>query len=404
MGKRRICIVTGTRADWGLLSRIARALALRDDVRLQIVATNMHLDPRYGKTEDEIERDGFIIDERVPMPSNGDDSEISRARAMGVCAAGMADAFGRLKPDLLLILGDRYEMLAVASVASVCAIPIAHIAGGEITEGAIDDNIRHAITKLSTLHLTATEDYRRRVIQMGEHPRRVINTGAIGVANIYDEEPMTAAELEASLGFPIRRGTLLVTYHPATLDPVDPSIRFGALLDALDTFANRPVLFTYPNNDARGRVIIDMIEQYAAERPDRVKVVPSLGRRRYLSALRLVAAVVGNSSSGIVEVPSLGIPTVDIGIRQLGRTAAQSVIHCGDSTEEIAKAIALALQYKPGAMRSINPYYKPGTLDMIVEALTATPDEVLAHKRFYDLPRSSQPESQSGCYIYDREH
>lgn len=346
----------------------------------------MHLDPRYGNTIEEIRHDGFEPDALVPMNVPGPDTETARARAMGICAQGMAEAFGRLQPDLVVILGDRYEMLAVASVAAVCAIPIAHIAGGEITEGAVDDNIRHAITKLSTLHLTATEEYRNRVIQMGEHPDRVICTGAIGVANILDESAMTADELAQSLGFVIRPGTLLVTYHPATLDAEDPAVRFAALLEALDRYPGHPILFTYPNNDARGKVLIDMIQQYAASHPDRVNVVPSLGRRRYLAALRQVTAVVGNSSSGIVEVPSLGIPTVDIGIRQQGRTAARSVIHCGDSADMIAAAIGRAVNSRPGAMSCVNPYYQPDTLSLIVRALAETPSELLHHKRFYDLP------------------
>lgn len=384
--KRKICIVTGTRAEWGLLSGIARGLQSRDDVELQIVATNMHLDERYGMTVNEIVADGFEIAERVPMPLEGD-TAADRVRAMGVCMSAMAGCFERLAPDMVVILGDRYEMLAVASAAAVMLIPIVHIAGGEITEGAVDDSIRHAITKMSALHLTATEEYRRRVIAMGEQPGLVINTGAIGVYNAMNEPLMTCSELESSLDFAIDRDTLLVTMHPATLDPEPVEKRTQALLDALDRFPSSRVIMTFPNNDARGEVIIRMIDRYAAARPDRVKVVPSLGKKRYLSALRFVGAVVGNSSSGIVEVPSAGIPTVDIGMRQRGRLSSQSVIHCGDSADEIAGAIALALspEWRHKAETAPNPYFKPDTLGIIVDAIATTPLDMLQRKTFYDI-------------------
>lgn len=384
--RRKVCIVTGTRAEWGLLSGIARSLVSRDDVELQVVATNMHLDERYGMTVKEIVADGFEVSARVPMPLSGD-SAADRVRAMGECMTGFADVFERLSPDVVVILGDRYEMLAVASAATVMCIPIVHIAGGEITEGAVDDSIRHAITKMSSLHLTATEEYRQRVIAMGEDPQRVINTGAIGVYNAMNEPVMTRRELEESTGFNVDADTLLVTYHPATLDPAPVETRFGALLEALDRFPYNRVIITYPNNDARGAVIISMIERYAATHAVRVKAIPSLGKRRYLSALRYVGAVVGNSSSGIVEVPSAGIPTVDIGIRQMGRLAAGSVIHCGDSADEIASAISKALseEWRRVAASVDNPYFRHDTLKLITNAIAETPIATLRHKKFYDI-------------------
>lgn len=384
---RRIAIATGTRADWGLLSPIARALDARADVEVQIIATNMHLIERYGNTISEIEADGLPVAARVPMDSD-DDSDAGRVRAMAVCMAGMAEAFGRLRPDLLVVLGDRYEMLATVSAALMMKIPVAHIAGGEISEGAVDDAIRHAITKMSSLHLAATEPYRRRIIQMGEQPDRVINTGAIGVWNVLHEPLMSLEELRSSLGFEIDRSTLLVTYHPATLDAdADPAERFSQLLVALDRFPDNKVIITYPNNDARGAVIIDQIEQYASSRPGRVLAIPSLGRVRYLSALRYVAAAVGNSSSGIVEVPSMHIPTVDIGMRQRGRLAAESVIHCGDSAEQIEAAIAFALSGEGMriAAEAHNPYEGSDTLGAIVEALACTPLKDLSIKKFYNI-------------------
>lgn len=385
---RRIAIATGTRADWGLLSGIARALDARPDCQVMVIATNMHLSPRYGNTVDEIIADGFTPAAMVDMKiDEADASTVATVGMMARCMEGMAEALDRLRPDLLVILGDRFEMLATASAALMMRVPIVHIAGGEISEGAVDDSIRHAITKMASLHLTATEPYRQRVIAMGENPEMVINTGAIGVYNILNEPLMSRDELEASIGFELPAGSMLVTYHPATLDDADPAERCRALLDALDRFPDSHVVITYPNNDARGRVIIGMIEDYGHRNPHRVKIVPSLGKLRYLSALRCVDAVVGNSSSGIVEVPSMGIPTVDIGMRQRGRLASDSVIHCGDSADEIASAIALALsdEGRNRAGHAANPYYQPDTLGIITRAIATTPLATLSTKHFYDL-------------------
>ena len=382
---RRIAIVTGTRADWGLLSPIARELQRRPDTALYIIATNMHLDPRYGNTIDEITGDGFTIDERVAMEGVTGDDGAGKVAAMAACMSGMAGAFKRLCPDAVVILGDRYEMLATASAALMMRIPIIHIAGGAISEGAVDDSIRHAITKMAWLHLVETEEYRRRVIQMGEQPGLVVNTGAIGVYNIMHQRLMSREELSRSIGHDITPDTLLVTYHAATLDKGDTDARARELFRALDRFPDNPLLITYPNNDAGGRVIIDHIERYAALHPGRVTVVPSLGMRRYLSALRCVAAVVGNSSSGIVEVPSMGIPTVDIGMRQQGRMASASVIHTTDDAPSIAAGIARALspQGRETAATTVNPYYRPDTLRLMVDAITSTP--LSTQKKFHNL-------------------
>lgn len=396
--RRKIAIVTSTRADWGLLKDIAAGLKASSKTDVCIIATNMHLNPAYGMTADEIIGDGFEIDAAVDMNPTSD-SPVDTAIATAHCMDGMARAFNRLQPDLLLILGDRYEMLAVASAATIMRIPIAHIAGGEISEGAFDDSIRHAITKLAAMHLTATDAYRNRVISMGEDPRNVINTGAIGVYNLEHEKTLPKGQLEESIGMEITPGTLLVTLHPATLDPTPVEERCQALLDALDEFNSCHIIFTYPNNDPNGHVIIEMIEEYATARPERAVVVPSLGRKRYLSALHFVSAVVGNSSSGIVEVPSMHIPTVDIGIRQQGRIAAQSVIHCDADKESIADAIAFALSPagKQLAIESQNPYYRPDTLRLIINALTETPLHALSRKRFIDpypiinVPNNGRP-------------
>lgn len=382
----KICIATGTRADWGLLRPLAQTLRARTDVCLQILATNMHFLDRYGHTADEITKEGFIIDAEVRMPDT-DDSPRSKVLAMATCMEGCADAFESLNPDLLIILGDRYEMLAVASAASVMKIPIAHIAGGEISEGAIDDNIRHAITKLSALHFTETEEYRERVIEMGEQPANVVNAGSLGVWNIMHHKLIDNAELSANIGFDIgKRDTFLVTYHPATLDKEGCGTRINELLRSLDHFPEYKVLITYPNNDSGSEQIIDAIHAYAANRTNRVKVVKSLGMTGYLSMLQYAAAVIGNSSSGIIEVPSTGVPTVDIGSRQKGRIAAPSVIHCGDAEEEITGAIrqALSSEYHQIASMRINPYAQSDTVGIILETIMHTDLENIIKKRFYD--------------------
>lgn len=385
--RRKICIITGTRAEWGLLSPIAGSLKSHPGVTLQIVATNMHLLPRFGMTVNDITAEGFDIDARVPMPEAAGESAAT-VKAMAACMAGMAEALDRLRPDMVVILGDRTEMLAAASAAQVMRIPIAHLHGGEISEGAIDDSIRHAITKLASLHLTSTEAYRRRVIQLGEDPELVINTGAIGVYNALRVPQSPLEELTGVLGFTPDRSTLFVTYHPATLDSSDTASRCTALLEALDRFPDSKVIFSYPNNDPGADSIIRLINYYGLRHKGRATVVRSLGMRRYLSVLRHIGAVVGNSSSGIIEVPSTGIPTVNIGIRQQGRIAAPSVIHCGDTADEISRAIELALSpaHRAIALKSQNPYYQPDTLRLITDALVATPLNRLSAKKFHDLP------------------
>lgn len=377
--------MTGTRADWGLLSPIASELSRREGIEVDIIATNMHLSEQYGYTVDEIRADGFAPVE-VPIDTD-DDTPRGKLRAMAQCQQGVAKMLETLGTDLVVILGDRFEMLAAATAALMMRVPVVHIAGGEISEGAIDDSIRHAITKMSSFHLTACETYRRRVIAMGESPDTVINTGAIGVWNLLNGEPMSAAELSESIGFTVDGSTLLVTYHPATLDDNSSVRLFANLLEALDCFPDNRVLFTYPNNDAGGRAIISMIQDYVARHQDRAFAVPSLGRRRYLSALKTVAAVVGNSSSGIVEVPSAGIPTVDIGIRQQGRLRSRSVIHADDAPDSIATAITQALspEMRSVAASAPNPYCGPDTLARIVDAIASADPSELRMKKFYDI-------------------
>ena len=384
--KRKICIVTGTRADWGLLSPVAQELNRRSDVELQIIATNMHLSEKSGSTWHEIENDGLHITRMVPMAVEGDGAA-STVNAMSQCMSGMAQVLDELRPHLLLILGDRYEMLAVASTALIFGIPIAHIAGGAVSQGAYDESIRHSITKMSHIHLTETEAYRRRVIQLGENPARVHNVGAMGVYNITHMQYPSREELEQELGTSIPEGTLLCTFHPATLDSVPPRTQCENLLRALDRFPHNKVIFTYPNNDTNGEVIIELINAYADAHPERVAVFPSLGMRRYLSALHLVAAVVGNSLSGIVEVPSMGIPTLNIGIRQQGRLAADSVVNCGVDEQQIVHGLqkVLSPEWREHCRRVANPYEQPNTLQRIVDVVCNTPLNNIITKPFYDL-------------------
>ncbi|MDE5628915.1 MAG: UDP-N-acetylglucosamine 2-epimerase (hydrolyzing) [Muribaculaceae bacterium] len=385
----RICIVTSTRADWGLLMPLARELRASGKVVVQIVATNMHMLKDFGNTAKEISDAGFDVDAFADMYIEGD-SPLSRAKAMAKCTGAMADAFSKLAPDTVLLLGDRYEILATASTAAVMGIPVIHIAGGEISEGALDDSFRHAITKLSSLHLTATEPYRRRVIQMGEEPETVINTGAIGVWNALNTKLMSREQLFENLGIDFGdRPIAMVTFHPVTNEPgADSAMQMKALLDALNRFPQLGIVITAPNNDAGGMSLLHIIEDYASSK-NNVLFIPSLGMVRYHSMLRYAAFCIGNSSSGIVEVPSAGIPTVNIGTRQKNRIAAPSVIHCGTSENEITAAIEIALSPDMCmlAAKKENPYFKPDTLAIMTKAvLDFATNLPVKPKHFHDIP------------------
>ncbi len=386
----QICIVTSTRADWGLLTPLAGALRRTPGVSVRIVAANMHLSRRCGMTVSEIEDAGFDVDCRIPTDTGGD-SEYDKARAMALMLDGFAAYLDRARPDAVVILGDRSEMLAAASAAAVMRVPVIHSAGGTVSEGAIDDAMRHAITKIASLHLCETDEAGRRIIQMGEDPASVVVTGALGVWNIMHQPLLSRTELEASLGgFTLDpASSLLVTYHPATLDRREPQTLFFELMAALDRFPRSRVIITHPNNDAGGEAIAALVDDYARANRDRVLAVPSLGMKRYLSALRCVAAVVGNSSSGIVEVPSMHIPTVDIGIRQSGRLCSASVLHCADDADDIAATIALALspEGRRRALAAVNPYYKPDTVQIMVDAIMTAMPRLNRPKHFVTLSK-----------------
>jgi len=383
---RKICIITGSRAEYGILKGLMKAIEDDPDLTLQIIATNQHLSKLQGETYKEIEGDGFSIDYKVYL-SNDDapDNANTTAKSISLGISGFADAFDILQPDLLLILGDRYEMLAAASTALVYKIPITHLHGGEITEGAFDDAIRHAITKMSHLHFTSTEAYRQRVIQLGEQPNRVFNVGALGVENIMKTNFMPKKEIEKSLGFQITDKCFLCTYHPVTLSNISSEAQVLNLLQALDDYLDYHIIFTYSNSDTNSQIIIKRIQEYIDRNPNRCLFIPSLGQRRYFSALRHMTAVVGNSSSGIIEVPSFGIPTLDIGDRQKGRIAANSVIHCGYSCEEIRTGLKKVTNYQSKAVD--NPYHKTGTCNTILSIIKTYPLNDILQKHFYDLPK-----------------
>lgn len=381
---RKVCVVTGTRAEYGLLSRLMWLIRADHDLTLQIIATNMHLSPEFGLTYKEIEADGFTIDKKVEMLLSSDTSN-AITKSIGLATIGFADAYEDLQPDILLILGDRFEILAAATAALIYKIPVAHLHGGEITEGAYDDAIRHAITKMSHLHFVSTEIYRQRVIQMGEHPSTVFNVGALGCENIKSLKLMSKDELEKSLGFKLDRNTILITYHPVTMECNTSEQQFRELLSAIDLFPKLKVIFTMPNSDTDGRIIMKMIKEYVAKNPERTVWFDSLGCYRYLSVLQYIGGVVGNSSSGIIEVPSFHIPTINIGDRQKGRVAAASVLNCKPTRQDIQQRLAVILA--PGYLDSLvsvtNPYDMPDTAINILETLKHQP--IVSMKSFYNL-------------------
>lgn len=376
-------MVTGSRAEYGLLSGLMRAIKEDSELELQVIATNMHLSPEFGLTYRNIEEDGFFINKKVEMLLSSDTASAT-AKSVGLGFIGFADAYEDLHPDMIVVLGDRYEILSAVSTALFYKIPVAHLHGGEITEGAYDDCIRHSITKMSHLHFTSTEEYRRRVIQLGEEPNRVFNVGAPGIENIKKVPLMSKSELEASLdGFSLGEKYLVVTYHPVTLENSTASEQIQNLLWALDEYLDYKVIFTLPNSDTDGRIIIQILNEYVAKNPGRAIAYPSLGIKRYLSALKYAKAVVGNSSSGIIEVPSFGIPTLNIGDRQKGRLAADSVVNCGPQKEEILEGLKKVLytEYK----NIHNPYEGKNTTYDILRVLKNYPLEGLIQKRFYNI-------------------
>lgn len=383
---RKICVVTGSRAEYGLLSSLMGAIQADKALNLQVIATNMHLSPEFGLTYKEIEKDGFRIDKKVEMLLSSD-TQNAITKSVGLAMIGFADAYEDLKPDIIVVLGDRFEILAAVSAALFYGIPVAHLHGGEITEGAYDDSIRHAITKMSHLHFTSTEAYRKRVIQLGESPERTFNVGAIGVENIHKMTLLTKEEIEKNINFSLSEHSLLVTFHPVTLENASAEAQFGNLLDALVKLDKYKIIFTMPNSDTNGRIIRRLIDEFVSSHPTRSIAFASLGKMRYLSVLQYVTAVVGNSSSGIIEVPTFGIPSLNIGNRQKGRIAAPSVIHCGTSEVEIATGLqkVLSEEVRMLARKKENPYDKAGTTSAILEVIKNYPLQNIIQKSFYNI-------------------
>lgn len=369
---RRIAVFTGTRADYGLLSGLMRRIADDPGMTLQVIAAAGHFAPHLGETWREIEGDGFAIAARVEVDM-ADDSRAGTVRSLGACTSAMADALHRLAPEAIVILGDRFEALAAAQAALLMGIPIAHIHGGEITEGAFDDAIRHAITKMASLHFVAAEPYRQRVIQMGTPPDRVFTVGAPGLDAVLSGTPMPLEEVAQSLGFDLRPPFFLATYHTATNATEDPVTGVREMLAALDDLPEAyQILLTYPNADHGGRAIISELDTFAAARIGRVLAVPSLGFRRYQAVMRNASVVVGNSSSGVIEAPSFGVPSVNIGGRQAGRLSAQSVRHTAPEREAIRAALdwALSDEGQASARTAENPYGQ-GQAAMAIHAILA---------------------------------
>lgn len=381
----KICVVTGTRAEYGLLRPLMTAIKNQPNWQLQILATGAHLSPEFGLTFQDIEKDGFNIDKKVEMLLSSDTAS-SIVKSMGLAMIGFSDALQDLNPDILVILGDRYEMLALASSALIFTIPIVHIHGGEITEGAYDDAIRHSITKMGHLHFTSTEEYRKRIIQLGENPDFVYNVGAIGLDSIKKLPLLNKEDLEEQLDFKFAKYNYQVTFHPSTLDREAPEKQFQILLNAIDRQENSFFIFTKANADTGGRVINKMIDDYVSKNPEKAKAFTSLGNLRFLSLVRYCTAVVGNSSSGILEVPSLKVATINIGDRQKGRIQAGSIINTAVSESEISEAFdkVKSEAFKNRINTIENPYGVGDTTEKIMDVLRKADLQKFKTKHFHD--------------------
>ena len=385
---KRIGIMTGTRAEYGLLKPLMQEINKDNDLELYLIVSGMHLSPEFGMTYQEIEEDGFEINAKVEMLLSSD-SPAGISKSIGLGVIGFADEFQRADLDMLILLGDRYEALSAAICAMVMRIPIAHLHGGALTEGAIDEGIRHSITKMSYLHFTSTEQYRNRVIQLGENPERVFYVGALGVENIKKINLMTKEELERSIHFEIDENTVVVTYHPVTLENNTVEEQFLNLLKVLDRNPKIRMIFTKANADTNGRIVNELIDKYAAQNSERACAFMSLGQKRYLSALKYCRIVIGNSSSGIIEAPSFGKPIINIGDRQKGRICADSVINCGYTQQEIQQAMETALteEFENKARNCRNPYEKENTAANIISVIKdyLLNDKIKLKKGFYDI-------------------
>lgn len=389
---KNICVVTGTRAEYGLLRWIMEGIKVEPNLQLQVVATGMHLSPEFGLTYQEIEADGFLIDKKVEILTSADTAS-GIAKSMGLGMISFADVLSELKPDLIVVLGDRFEIFSAVAAALVACIPVAHLQGGEKTEGAFDEAFRHSITKMSHFHFVAVEEYRRRVIQLGEQPKNVFVVGKLGVDNIKRIKLLDRIELEKSLGINLGKKSLLITFHPVTLEKDTASVQMKELLSALSNLRDTQLIFTYPNADTDGRILIKLVEDFVAIH-DNAYSFNSLGQLRYLSCISHVDGVVGNSSSGLSEVPSFKKGTVNIGNRQKGRLQASSVINCAPTRDSIAFALnkLYSKEYQDSLNSLVNPYSESGASEKVVKILKSVEFEHAVNKVFYDLPIDSSVE------------
>jgi GDP/UDP-N,N'-diacetylbacillosamine 2-epimerase (hydrolysing) len=382
---RKICVITGTRAEYGLLRWVMQGIKDDADLNLQVIATGMHLSPEFGLTYKAIEADGFEIDRKVEILTSSD-TPVGIAKSMGLGMIGFADALNELNPDLIVVLGDRFEIFSAVSAALVARIPVAHLHGGESTEGLIDEAIRHSITKMSHLHFVAAGEYKQRVIQLGEQPERVFLVGGLGIDNIKRLKLLERNTLEADLGFKFDKRNLLITFHPVTLEKASAVKQMQELLSALAKLEDTQLIFTMPNADTDGRSLIKMVEQFSSQYPN-AHAFTSLGQLRYLSCLAQVDGVVGNSSSGLAEVPSFKKGTINIGDRQRGRLQATSVINCEATQQNISDAIYTL--YSPNFQMHLslvcNPYGEGGASDEIVKIIKSVTLDCLIKKHFYDV-------------------
>ena len=382
---KKICVVTGTRAEYGLLYWLLKEIEADKELQLQLIVTGMHLSPEFGLTYKEIEKE-FKINKKIEMLLSSDTS-VGISKSMGLAQISFAESYDELKPDIVIVLGDRYEIFSATSAAMIARIPIAHIHGGEKTEGAFDESIRHSITKMSHLHFTATNEYKNRVIQLGEHPSRVFNVGGMGIENIKRLKLLSKDEFEKSIEFKLNSKNILVTFHPVTLENSTAKEQFQQLLDAIDELEDTNIIFTKANSDTDGRVINQMIDEYVTKNFQKSVQFTSLGQLRYLSALQYVDAVVGNSSSGLAEAPSFRIGTINIGDRQKGRIKASSVIDCEPNKDSILKSFEklYSKEFQETLKTTINPYGDGYASKKIVEILKNVDLKNILKKSFYDL-------------------
>ena len=384
MNKRKVCVITGTRAEYGLLYWLMKEIQSDKDLQLQLIVTGMHLSSEFGLTYKEIEKN-FKIDKKVEMLLSSD-TVLGISKSMGLAQISFSEAYEELAPDILIVLGDRYEIFSAVSSAMISRIPIAHISGGEVTEGVIDEAIRHSITKMSHLHFVSTEEYKNRVIQLGEHPNRVFNLGAIGIDNINKLKLFSKNEFVKSIDFSLNKKNILVTFHPVTLEKSTSKEQFQELLNSIDELEDTNIIFTKSNSDTDGRVINQMIDAYVSRNNNAVSFI-SMGQVRYLSALKFVDAVVGNSSSGLTEAPIFGIGTINIGDRQKGRINLGSVINCNPTKESISNAFNELYSERFQKALSIvkSPYGNGGTSEKIKNIVKNFDLKNILKKSFYDV-------------------